>query len=105
MPLEFSEIPVRIVSKAILRSTRKNSTYMVAIVEFLGGRKPDHWYANAYPNTHSAAPSLFGHVDALVNGEVGEEIFITGRVRKYQMNECVNVVLDINIAYAMPDGW
>ena len=103
MPIDFSEIPVRIVSKAIQKSTRKNSIYMVTIVEVVGGKAPDHWYANAYPNTHTAASSLFGHVHPLVQGNVGEEVFITGQVRKYTSNDCINVVLDVDIAYASPD--
>jgi hypothetical protein len=102
MPIEFCEVPVRIVSRAIQKPTRKDSIYKVTIVEVLGTRGADHWYANAYPNTHSAAPSLFGHVHALVNGSVGEEILISGRVRKFAKGDSQHVVLDVDIAYPMP---
>lgn len=97
MPIEFSGLRVRIVSPAIQKQTRKNSTYRVAIIEVPGSKQPDHWYANAYPTQFHEAGG-FDHVEAFVLASVGEEIEIDGNVRKFQKGNSQHVVIDVTHA-------
>jgi hypothetical protein len=99
MPIKFEKQPVRIVSAAILKETRKRSHYKVAIVEPLGSRLPEHWYANTYPETIALSKDAYDHVAPLTDGVEGATIYIDGQVRKYAKGESQNVVIDVTAAH------
>ena len=105
MPIEFANLEVRIVSPAVMKETRKRSYYQVAIVEVIGSKRPDHWYANMYPESYVRARGAFDHVAHLAKGFAGDVILIDGQVRKFAIGDSQRVVLDITATHPQPVNW
>ena len=98
MPIKFEKLTVRIISPAILKQSRKHSHYKVAIIEPLGTRLHEHWYANMYPSTVARSKDAYDHVAALSEAGQGATICIAGQVRKFMKGDSQFVVLYVTAA-------
>ena len=90
MAIEIEPRRVKVVSPPIEVKSRKGEMFQM-IVDAGTKSRPDHWYVNMYK---TAGYHDFAHMDAALCAERGDEIMISGSIRKYPLNGAYGVVID-----------
>ena len=81
---------VKVVSTPIESKTRKGEMFRM-IADVGTTARPDHWYVNMYK---TAGYHDFDHMYAAMCAERGDEIMISGSIRKYPLKGAYGVVID-----------
>jgi hypothetical protein len=94
MPIQFQDLPVIVISPVRDKTNKRGETHQAIVAPVCSPR--DHWYANVYPVQHED----FEDAVDLFEAQTGDQLVISGSIRKYQLGEAFGVVIDVETAWS-----